>query len=567
MTIFRGPQLPHVPDDLLIPQYMFAETLGRPKRDSNIPFFIEDATGRKVYREEVIRRTTSLAQSLRSNWNIGRDDVVCIFSSNHIDYAPVLWATQFLGGIVTPASPGYTSAELAYQMSATKTKVLVTHSVCLPVALAASRLAGLPGSSIILLDASGPPEHATIDRLVSSSSGLEATFQGLKLMPGEARKKVAFLCFSSGTTGKPKAVVLTHYGLIANIVQMADHARVTDPKCTNKGLAPGDVAIAVSPFFHIFGLFILLHLLMYSAMTIVIVPKFDIRLYLRSIVRYNVTHLYVVPPQVVLLCKHPEVNKFNLSKVKFCMSGAAPLSGELVGHVSKVLPNSRVGQGYGLTETISVSSVDPDVKIAKVGSSGMLLPGVEAKIVKPNGALGGDGERGELLLRSPCQTPGYLDNDEANTAAFADGWFKTGDECMLKDGELYVLDRMKEILKVKGFQVAPAELEGHILLLEEVSDACVVGIPDDYSGELPLAFIVPAPSVLKELNGDKAMVRQLKERVARHVSEAKIQYKWLTGGVEIVDAIPRTTSGKLLRRVLRDRARSIAAARPVKALL
>ncbi|KAG2023019.1 phenylacetyl-CoA ligase [Coprinopsis cinerea AmutBmut pab1-1] len=568
MTIFRSPvPLPAFPDDLTVPQFMFSPAPNRPLRPRNVPFFIEDATGRRVSYEEAHYRTFALANAFHLKWGIKNEDVVCIFSPNHIDYAPVLWGVHTLGGIITPANPNYTVEELQYQLSTTKAKVLVTHPDCIKTALSAAKAVGLPTSAVVLLDPRGPKGFITTDQLVLLGCTEPETYTPVKLKPGEARTKLAFLCFSSGTTGKPKAVLITHHALIANIVQMGAHFRALDPKRKSEKLTPGDTAIAVLPFFHIYGLFIFMHMLMYIGMTIVVVPKFNFKDFLKSIVKYNVTHLYMVPPQIVLLCKHPEAKKYDLSHVKFCMSGAAPLSGELMKQVIQVLPNSVIGQGYGLTETFSVSSIDPDVKIARVGSAGQLLPGIDAKIVKADGTLGKEGEHGELLVAGPCLALGYLNNPEANATTFVDGWFRTGDECVIKDGEIYVLERLKEILKVKGFQVAPAELEGHILLLPDIADACVVGLPDDYSGEVPLAFVVPSAKVKERIGNDPVKHKQLKDAVIKHVADAKSHYKWLTGGVEIVDVIPRTNSGKLLRRELRERAKAMAAAKPAKAKL
>ncbi|KAH6916916.1 phenylacetyl-CoA ligase [Coprinopsis sp. MPI-PUGE-AT-0042] len=567
MTIFRSPiPLPDFPDNLTIPQFMFDHKDNRPVRPRNVPVFVEDATGRRVSYQEAHYRTFALANAFSLKWQIQRDDVVCLFSPNHIDYAPVIWAVHTLGGIITPSNPSYTVSELEYTLTATKAKVIVTHPTCLKTAKEAAKAAGLPSSAIVLIDSRGPKGFTTTDELVRFGSTERDFYEEIRLKPGEARTKLAFLCFSSGTTGKPKAVALSHHALIANIVQMATHFRITDPE-RSKLCAPGDIALAVLPFFHIYGLFTFLHLLVYSAMTIVVVPKFHFEGFLASIIKYKVTHLYVVPPQIVLLCKHPIAKKYNLSQIKFCISGAAPLGAELIDLAASVLPNSVIGQGYGLTETCSLSSIDPDVRIVKVGSSGPLLPGIDAKIVKADGTLGKEGERGELLVAGPCVALGYVGNPQANAESFHDGWFRTGDECIIQGGEIYVFERLKEMLKVKGFQVAPAELEAQILLLSDVSDTCVVGLPDEYSGELPLAFVVPSPKVKEQIGNDAGKLEAFKKKVIKHVADSKSAYKWLAGGVEVVDIIPRNPSGKLLRRELKERAKALAVSRQIKSKL
>jgi len=293
-------------------------------------------------------------------------------------------------------------------------------------------------------------------------------------------------------------------------------------------------------------------------MSIVIVPKFSFSDFLESIVRHQATHLFLVPPHVVLLCKNPSTKRYDFSHVKFCMSGAAPLSGELMRQISTIFPNANVGQGYGLTETCTtVCWVQADRKVGTIGGVGGLLPGIIAKVVKPDGTLASDGEQGELVVKGPSMALGYYENPAASAETFVDGWVRTGDEVVIKNQEVFIVDRLKEIMKVRGYQVAPAELEGFLLLRPDVVDACVVSLLDDYSGEIPLAFIVLDPDTQKRVRGDQAALIGLKKAIQKYVSDAKVQYKWLTGGVEFIDAIPKSSSGKMLRRLLRDQARSL----------
>jgi len=564
MPEFANPTpLPHIPDDLTIPQFMLREVTGRPQRPSNVPFFIEDATGRQVSYEEAHRRTSALANALSLKHNIGAGDVVCVFSPNHIDYAPVVWAIHTLGAVVTPANPSYTADELKHQMETAQARLIFSHPVgfktAATVVQALSLVSGVT-SPIVLFDAGQKPSDSvdSIEDLVLFGKSYVENFEAIRFKPGEARETLAFLSFSSGTTGKPKAVKISHYSVIANIIQMGTHYRINDPSQKDKPVAPGDVALAVLPFFHIYGLVVTLHFLLFSAMTIVVVPKFSIEDYLRSIVRHRVTHLYVVPPQVVLLCKHPEVKRHDLSRVKSCFSGAAPLGGELMKQLRQVLPNAIIGQGYGLTETsTTLSMIPPDAKFGRLGSAGQLIPGIRAKVVKEDGTLAAEGEQGELVVTGPAMSMGYLDNPEATAETYVDGWVRTGDEVIIKDNEVYVVDRLKEIMKVRGFQVAPAELEGHLLQHPDVADACVVPIADEYSGELPLAYIVLSQAALKRVGNDFALRDALKLAISKHVSDAKVHYKRLAGGVEFIDAIPKNPSGKILRRVLRERAKTL----------
>ncbi|KAF5385033.1 hypothetical protein D9615_001355 [Tricholomella constricta] len=566
MTEFRsiaGP-LPSIPDDLTIPQFIFGtQHPTRPSRAESIPWLIDDHSGRSIRRAELIQRTRSLANAMSSKWNIRAGDVVCIFSPNSTDYPVCIWAVHTIGGIITPANPAYKADELVHQLRTTRAALLIIHSAFLDTAQAAAREVGLPADRIAFFQAPPRPfasSHSNLDELIKYGSSIPPIYTELRFKPGEAKTALAFLSFSSGTTGKPKAVAIPHYSVIANVVQMTAHYKLDDPTQKNKRFMPGDVGIAVLPFFHIYGLVVNLHFLLFAGLSIVVIPKFNFSAFLDSIVRHRITHLLIVPPQVVLLCKHPSVKNFNLSHVKFCMSGAAPLSGELVHELRNVMPNSAIGQGYGLTETCTtVAMIPPAQHIATVGSAGQLIPGIVARVVKPDGSLAREGEQGELVVTGPSMALRYMNNEAATKETFVDGWVHTGDEVIIKNNEIYVVDRLKEIMKVRGFQVAPAELEGHLLLHPDVADACVVSIPDDYSGELPLAYIVLSDSAMRRVSGNAQAAVQLKAVLAKHVADAKVPYKQLAGGIEFIDAIPKNPSGKMLRRVLRDQARKVKA--------
>ncbi|TFK77290.1 phenylacetyl-CoA ligase [Pluteus cervinus] len=562
MTEYHVSPMPFdVPDDLTIPQFILSTDASstRPTRPSHVPWLVEDASGRGIHFDELKARTSALANALHVKWAIGENDVVCVFSPNDVDYPVAVWAVHTLGAVVTPANPGYTVKELVFQLKATSASLLICHSACLKTAQEAAKEAGLSASRVIVVNRDGGPLSGvhTLEDLVVFGKSQSTSYKERRFVPGEAKKKLAFLSFSSGTTGTPKAVAISHYALIANVLQMAVHNRVADPHWKDKRMVPGDVAMAVLPFFHIYGLVVNLHYSLFCGMSVVVIPKFNFLDFLKSISRHKITHLFVVPPQIVLLCKHPAVRSYDFSHVKYCMSGAAPLSGELMKTVSKVLPNACVGQGYGLTETCTtVTMVPPHQRFATIGSAGQLLPGITARVVKADGTMAKQGEPGELVLTGPSMAMCYYNNDAATKETFINGWVRTGDEVIIKNNEVYVVDRIKEIMKVRGYQVAPAELEGHLLLHEDVLDVCVVGIPDEYSGELPLAFVVPQPKVASKLKCPQETLK-LKKRLAKHVADAKVPYKWLAGGVEFIDAIPKNPSGKVLRRILRDQAKTM----------
>ncbi|KAL0578501.1 hypothetical protein V5O48_003494 [Marasmius crinis-equi] len=574
MSEFRSPlntgPLPHIPDHLTVPQFILDFKFPqRPYRPEHIPWLLEDHTGRKIYFQELRRRTRGLANAFSLKWNIKEDDVVCLFSPNDVDYPVTIWATHTLGAIATLANPAYTPDELLYQLTTTKAKLLVVHSAFLQAATVAAKEAGLSEDRIIVIPAPDVGvDKTTIDQLAALGASQPEVFHERQLRPGEAKTKRAFLSFSSGTTGKPKAVEISHYSLVANVIQMAVHNKVLTQE--SETLAPGGVVGAVLPFFHIYGLVVqplagaLQSLLRSHLGSDTQVQFLRVSEEHRSPQAYPFIASQTI--RVVLMCKNrAALRSFDSSRVKYIMCGAAPLSGDLVSQLEKIYPNAAIGQGYGLTETCTtVTMLPPGQKTGTLGSAGMIIPGIRARVVKADGTLAREGEQGELVVTGPSMALGYLNNPQATKETFVDGWVHTGDEVIIKKGEVFVVDRLKEIIKVKGFQVAPAELEGHLLTHPAVSDACVVGIPHDYKGEVPLAFIVVNEKLASIVKSDRAEAQKLRAEFMKHVSDHKTDYKWLAD-VEFIDAIPKNPSGKILRRVLRDVARKARA--PVQARL
>ncbi|KAF8158555.1 hypothetical protein B0H34DRAFT_709358 [Crassisporium funariophilum] len=565
----RGDALPLIPDNVTIPQFLFdTEHPARPSRQKEIPWLIEDDTGKKIGEHELRTRTHGLANALSSQYSIGEDDVVLLFSRNHVDYPVTIWAVHRLGGIISGANPDFTSNELLYQLQETKASVVIVHPESLSIALAAALQAGLSSNRIILFDTHKGisddmyTRHETVSSLVECGLRNKVVYIERALDPGEGKTKLAFLSFSSGTTGRPKAVAIPHFALIANVIQIAVHNKVHQNYCdwNDQRYRPGDVAIGVLPFYHIYGLVINLHYILFCGMSLVVIPKFNFIEMLNSIVRHRITHLLLVPPQVVLLCKHTATKDYDLRQyIRLIMCGAAPLSHELNQQLFEMFPTAHIGQAYGMTETCTATTMWPiSQKRGISGSSGQLLPGTIARIVKPDGTIAGYDEAGELVIKTPSVAAGYSNNKQATQETFIDGWVKTGDEVKIReDGEVIVLDRLKEIMKVKGFQVAPAELEGCLLDHPDVSNACVVGVPDDYSGEIPLAFVVLTADASARAGKSKDSTRDIKASIAKHVADNKVHYKHLAGGVEFVSVIPTSPSGKLLRRLLRDQAKAL----------
>jgi len=347
---------------------------------------------------------------------------------------------------------------------------------------------------------------------------------------------VAILC-SSGTTGLPKGVQLTHRNLVASSCQFVEPCAVSE----------ADVLPGHLPFFHCFGLIVSLSLGLAQGSTSVLMSRFELEPFLQLIQDHRVTRAFLVPPIVLALAKQPIVDDYDLSSLVMILSGAAPLGAEVARACAERL-GCRVKQGYGMTEIIPTHAAPEDVYPSKLGTVGPCVPGVECKIVDV--ATGDEldaGERGEICVRGPQQMKGYLNRPEATAAMIdAEGWVHTGDVGVVdEDGYLTVVDRLKELIKFKGFQVAPAELEAILLAHPAVADAAVIPSPDEVAGEVPKAFVV--------LRGD-ATGEQLMAFVADRVAPYK-KIRLL----EFVDEIPKSPSGKILRRVLVERERERAA--------
>ncbi|CUA71013.1 isoleucyl-tRNA synthetase [Rhizoctonia solani] len=568
-----SPLAPPIPDscsprtDVSIPQFFLDSTHPlRPIRGSDSPWFIEDETGRAVGFEEVRSRTWGLANG-RGRWpDITEDHVVCIFSPNNVDYMIAIWGAHRLSLTVSCANPSYTKDELVYQLQATKSKLLFVHPINIEVALEAAQEAGIERSKIIVLlsaDAqlnASVREFLTIDQLVNEGLTSQEHFKEKRLSPGENKTKIALYSFSSGTTGRPKAVAIPHHAVIANVIQNAAFVKLNDSTLPDEKarFRKGDVNLGVLPMFHIYGLVYVTHFGLFAGLPLVVIPKFKFVDMLKSIVKYRITHLSLVPPQVVLFCKHPATKRFDLSHCHFGLVGAAPVSAELTEQFRRILPNIHFGQAYGMTETSTIVTMVPLEHApgsgGVPGSAGRLIQNTIAKVVKPDGTLAGYDEPGELVVTGPQMTLRYEHNEVATRETYVDGWVHTGDEVIInRAGDVFVVDRLKELIKVGGFQVAPAELEGYLLDHPWIDDAGVIGFPDEFSGELPLAFVVLSEEGKK--NGRNEF--EAKREIARFVSDKKIKYKWLKGGVVFTDGIPKNPSGKILRRLLRDKAKKL----------
>ncbi|KAF2264132.1 phenylacetyl-CoA ligase-like protein [Lojkania enalia] len=564
------PELPFdPPDHISISEFMLTEHYGRnPLGYSRSPFTC-GLSGKHYSALEVKERTDYLARALAKElgWlpNEGSeyDKVIGVFSVNTLDTLPLAWATHQLGGIQSPANAAYSAAELEYQLKNSGAKILFTCLPLLATAQEAAQKAGIPKNRIYLLEVPTqvtggkalPSGMKTVDDFIREGEKLPR-LEPLNWKSGDGAKKTAFLCYSSGTSGLPKGVMISHRNVIANTLQIAAFEkpfRDTKKHPLNQSDYIENV-LGLLPMSHIYGLVVICHASIYRGDGVIVLPKFDFATTLQAIQTYKINSLFLVPPIIILMTKNKEMlAKFDLSSVWTLFTGAAPLGKETAEDIQKIFPSWSIRQGYGLTETSTVvCSTSPDD--IWFGSSGSLLPSIEAKIVTLEGnEVTGYDQPGELLVKSPAVVLGYLNNDKANKETFQDGYMRTGDEAIIRKGpkgheHVFIVDRIKELIKVKGHQVAPAELEAHILTHPAVNDCAVIQVPDDDAGEVPKAFVVKSPSVGLE-ESDHVLARQIQ----KHVEEHKAKYKWIKGGIEFIDAIPKSPSGKILRRYLRDK--------------
>ena len=485
------------------------------------PALIDGPTGRTITYQQLAGGVQAIAAGLHDR-GFGKGDVLAIFSPNIPEYAIAYYAAIRLGGIVTPANPLYTPEELAFQLNDAGAKLLLTIPQFVETATAAAGQAAIK-EIFVFGEAEGATPFAELMKPGGEVPPFEGSFDDIVVLP-----------YSSGTTGLPKGVMLSHRNLVGNMHQTRGlHT-----------LSEDDVLIAILPFFHIYGQEVIMNNGLAHGSTIVTMPKFDLEQFLGLVQEHKITRAYLVPPIVLALAKHPLVDKYDLSSIEVILSGAAPLGEDMQQAVRDRL-GCQVLQGYGLTETSPVTNMIPDGWEPKAGSVGTLTPNTEAKVVDiESGSELGVGERGELWYRGPQIMKGYLNNTEAtNITIDSEGFLHTGDIGYVdEDGYFYIVDRLKELIKYKGFQVPPAELEALLLSHPKIADAAVIGVPDDDVGELPKAFVVP--------NGDlteQEVIDFVAEKVAPH---KKIRI------VEITEEIPKSPSGKILRRILVEKERA-----------
>ncbi|KAL9187976.1 hypothetical protein ACHAXT_006354 [Thalassiosira profunda] len=477
-----------------------------------------------------------IASALKSEYILQPDDTVALFSPNNVDYLPICLAVGLCGAKVTPINPLFHVEELTKILVPSNSKILFTHAKLLPVALEAAKEAPCVEHIVVIPDVASDgniPEGAEKLESLSAHDGAPITQHPINSLDNHPW----MLPYSSGTTGLPKGVMLSHANMISNLLQMDGVEGSVFPQ--------HEKLISPLPFFHIYGM---LASLLYSGWRgqelITTSDRFDLEKFCALVEEHKPHRSHLVPPIILGLAKHPAVDQYDMSSLKMIISAAAPLGKDTEEAVSKRLA-LKVKQAWGMSELSPLGTIMSDSCI-RVGSIGCVVPSTEGKIIDPDtGKSLGPNETGELCIRGPQVMMGYLNSlDKTKECLSDDGWLRTGDFAHYdKDGYFYITDRIKELIKVRAFPVAPAELEELLLTNENVQDAAVVPIPDEEAGELPRAYVVLKPSAdPKKVTGDS-----LKE----WVKEKVVPYKRIAS-VKFVTEIPKSASGKILRRLLRD---------------
>jgi acyl-CoA synthetase (AMP-forming)/AMP-acid ligase II len=508
---------PDIPE-VTLPEYVLGQALQRGSKRA----LVDAATGAALTYAELATAVGEVSAGLAAR-GVGPGDVLALCAPNSIDFVLAYLAATSAGAVVTTVNPLWTEAEIGRQLRQCGARWLVSTADLLAGKLRALvRDTGI--AEAFAIGAQADREATPFDALRLGSAPATAA-------PPTAAGSVsdaAFLLSSSGTTGLPKIVVLTHRNLVASLCQTRLVHKVT----------ADDVVIAVLPLFHIFGLQISMNLALLEGATVVILPRFDLAAFFRAVEVYRATRAELVPPMVLGLAASDLIDSHDVSSLRVLTSGAAPLGADLARACAQRI-GCRVKQAYGLTEIAGGSHIAPDDGPDRPDSIGPALPGVECRVVdSKSGAEAGTGAPGELLIRTPGTMRGYLGDPEV-TAATVDsaGWLHTGDIVTVDDnGWYFVADRVKELIKYKGLSIAPAELEGLLLTHPAVADAAVVRHPDQAAGEVPKAYLV-----LRDAVSEQELMDWVAERVA--------PYKRVRL-VEFTDCIPKSPSGKILRRLL-----------------
>ncbi|KAJ2076797.1 hypothetical protein H4R24_005504 [Coemansia sp. RSA 988] len=485
---------------------------------------------------------SQLASGLYHNVGVRQGNVIAVVLPNSIYYPVVLMASLMVGASCTLVNPAYTSRELHHQLKDTQARhIVTTASLCATVASAIKLDDAAVGNCQLLVVDEIRPESTTLAvRTIFEISDMREFPRFILTSPSAVASTVAFIPYSSGTTGLPKGVLLSHRNIVANVLQAAS---VNDTVASENE----STCVGVLPMFHSFGLTFLCMLMPYKGISTVLMSQFEMCRFLEIIQDYRVSETMLPPPIVNAMVKMTDlVDKYNLTSLTSVTVGAAPLSSNTIAAIEERLPNVCIQQGYGLSEASPAISLN-SLATRNIHSIGRLLPSIEAKVLDAKGRLLGYGESGELCFRGPNVMLGYHNNQaETAVAIDSDGFLRTGDIGHIsQEQHVFITDRKKELIKFNGFQVAPAELECLLLQHPLVQDCAVAGVFDEErQTEVPKAYLVLVASDIEQN-------MQTGEKIVEWLNAQVAYFKQLRGGFKFIDAIPRNASGKILRRLLK----------------
>lgn len=513
---------------------------------------MDAAAGERLTFNQLRTNSKQFGGGLQEQWHWQRGDVLATMAPNTIDLVPITFGALLVGGVICPLNFLYTVDELVSQLRSSRAKGLITSVACLQVAREAASKVGLPVDRILLVGSADPKDT------IAHFSSLRSTAGTIGKVRINSKEDLAYLVYSSGTTGFPKGVMLTHENVVANTIQVA---AAEGPDSTNWKT---DRSLGFLPMYHIYGTVIghmsspsltisgvavLMLAPIYRGVTTYIMQGFNPPIFCRIVEQEEITVAYIVPPVALALAKAPIVDQYNLKSLRFMHSSAAPAPKEVILALHHRL-GVPVRQGYGLSEAApGVCSQRSEVWDKPVGASGRLVPSMSAKI-ESNGKEVPSGSEGEICLKGPNIFKGYYNDSKATAQCFdSEGWYHTGDVGRVDErGNIYITDRLKDLIKYNGFQVAPAQLEDILLGHPAVADVAAIGVySDTRATELPRAYIVAATGYVGDKELGEKLQKWLNERVAPH--------KKLRGGIRFLEAIPKSNAGKILRRVLVEQAK------------
>ncbi|XP_011504133.1 PREDICTED: 4-coumarate--CoA ligase 1 [Ceratosolen solmsi marchali] len=530
--ILNGPEFAlQLPEGITMGQLIYNKLLSHGTKIAEI----QNETDEQLNFKQILVQSCKLATYLKNN-QVSVNDRIAICSENNLNFCIPLCASAFIGATICPINPTYKKKEFKHTLNISKPKYIFLSPFALKsIKHLIKELSWSP--TLILIFGDADENVPTIKMLLKSKSLLNIeTFEVTKV---EIDKHIMGILCSSGTTGLPKGVKLTEKNYLKTVQNLLNPSTFFIQK--------NQILAHLLPFFHTYCFNTLIMGLIIGS-TAIIFSHFDEEEFLTTIEKYKIEILTLVPPLMVFLAKHPMVQNYNLSFVKTIWCGAAPLSNEIEQAVKNRLQNAIIRQGYGMTELTFCVLIIP-LESNKPGSAGKLISGISAKIipVNTNGEWSnktlGPNEKGELCFKGDLVMLGYCGDASATAATIdRDGWLHTGDIAYYdEDGFFYIVDRLKELIKYKGFQVAPAEIETILLTHPEIKDAAVVGLLDETAGELPFAFVVKQQNAKITTND---VVKYINDQVSRH--------KRLHGGARFIENIPKNLSGKILRRELRN---------------